>query len=271
MAYFLLLAVVGGWAWASLRHRPLAPYVIIFFSVVVPAVAVEVTTLRVLHLYEWHMKLLADQEADVMLGSLLIAALNPLLAVLYARYCAARPVLKAFCAAVSLGLVEILLVNTGHMVYRMWSPLLTMGLFFAYFLGVWRLALHVGGIPIWLHVLGFTMWVNILVDIPLQGMAWLWHFRVHIFGEMVRDNRLTSFLHNAVLLGPMVTFISLSPERVKVRRAIAALGILLLIEAIEIRIGFLVHDRWSLAWSAAKYAGIIAAVATYKRWIRSRH
>lgn len=268
MAYLLLLIGLGAWAIVALRDRTVMMHASTFFTCSLIAIPAELATLRFLNSYEWHMRLLADQEADVMVASIIIAWLNPLLGTLYARYCQPRPILKAFLSSIALGLIEILLVNTGFLVYHFWNPILTVVLFLAYFLVVWRISHIVTRIPSWLHLLGFTIWFSLMIDIPLQGICWLWQFQISFFGDTVRDNRLFSAIPNFMILTPCAIAISLAKPQRKLVWAIVAIAVLTLIEAAVVATGFLIYHQWSLGWSSVKYTVVILASIAYKRWIQ---
>lgn len=216
------------------------------------------------------MKLLLNPKDDMLLGSLVIAFLNPLAALLYARYCDVSPVLRASLAAVLLGVVEVGLEQTGYMTYWNWNPLFTMIAFFLYFMIVRQVVQRITAIPLWIHLHGMVLWSGLLLDILLQGILWRWSFNMVLFGDLVRDNRLLSMLVHSLLIFPFVTFISLRQVRSRLFWIGGATALLVTLEGMGRVTGFLVYDHWSLGWSALKYVGMLGMTSAYAHWLRAQ-
>jgi hypothetical protein len=200
-----MLAVLALWAYFALRDRPAAYYLSLFFACSLLTFMAEPAASLLLRLYRWRLGLFSDYRRDVIVGSLVIAfGLDPLLGVLFARYAATRPVLKALVIPLFLGGFEIWLEHHGYMHYTGWHSVFSVLAFVGYFLIVWRLTLREWPLPHWLHVLGFIVWQLNFSDAILQGRLELWHFHVRSWDW----ERLLSLMIRTLVVAPAGTWIA---------------------------------------------------------------
>lgn len=265
MPYLIMLVTLGIWAWLALRNRPVVYYLSMWFACSLMTAAAEPTVSRLLRLYRWRLLLESHYKHDVILASMVIAfCLDPLLGVLYSRYSATRPVLKAAVAALLLGCLEIWLHANGYISYRFWSPLFTMLAFFLYFLIVWRLSLRPWPISHGLHIYGFTIWMLYFFDVVLQGYFELWHFNVPDWDW----ERFFSISLHALIFAPMATLIAVRPVTRRWLWGAGALASLATVAFLLKALG-LVRFGWvGLTAVLIDYGIVMWLTVQYSHWVR---
>lgn len=265
--YLIFLAILGIWAWFALRDRPVAYYLSMWFACSLMTAAAEPTFSRLLRLYRWRLQLEPHLKHDVILASMVIAfCLDPLLGVLFARYAATRPVLKAVGAALLLGVFEVWLHAHGYMIYRAWSPILTVLAFCTYFLLVWRLTLRPWPISHGLHVYGFTIWMLYFWDVSLQGYLELWHFNVRWWDW----ERFLSVSLHALVFAPMATLIAVRPLTRRWLWGAGALGSLVAVAFLLKAVGLAEFGWPGLLAVLIDYSINMWLAVQYSQWLR-RH
>ncbi|HWI61464.1 MAG TPA: hypothetical protein VNT75_06490 [Symbiobacteriaceae bacterium] len=270
MIYPVLLILLMIWASFALRDRPLREYVAIYFACDLLTALAEPLFARFLQIYEAHMWLLPNARDDNQATFMVIGfGLDPLLGVIYARYCRKHPVAIALVAAVLLGALEWWLVVEGYMIYRQtWHPVFTVAAFFSLFLLTWRVSSGAWALPLWVHTYGLTLWLLVMSDMLLQGIAGLWNFRVHLTGDPWQDTRLISFVLITLVIGPLIAAIATAPIP---RRALWAAGATVVFFAAEgaaWSYGFMNYTGWTVGLSFLRWVVWVTVPLLYASWMR---
>lgn len=216
------------------------------------------------------MWLLPDRQADVAFTSVIVGLfLDPLLGVVYARYCRRHPVVIALVASMLLGALEWHMVLTGSMIYlRTWSPLIAVAFFFAFFLMICWVATHMPRLPVWADTYGVAAFWTYGTDLLLQGVLKLWVYEAFWFGDKWEDTRTLSDLIMSFALCPLVTAIAIAPLR---HRWVwtAATGVALwALELAAWRAGWIAMDGLTAGLEIIRRLALVSLVTLYARWIR---
>ena len=272
MIYPVLLAALAFWALVALRDRPLKIYVAIYFTCVLLTAVAESLLLRILEVYEWHMWLLPDPRDDLVVTGMLVGfGLDPLLGVLYARYCRRRPLLLALVGAALLFALEWWMVVEGYLIYlRAWHPLVTAAAFFGFFMVVWRIAAGAIRVPLWAHTLGLTLWLHLLSDMLLQGIAGLWTFPVNWSGDPWEENRVISVILHLLIISPLITVVAVAPTRNRALWGAGAALALFLAEGAAWSYGLLDYHGWSVGLSFTRWVVLVNVPVLYAWWMREK-
>lgn len=270
LPYLILMAGLVLGVLFLLPGHPIRPYARIFFVGGVLCICAEGMTGSLLGVYEAKAGLISDPDRDIMLAGFLISGvLHPLMAVIYARLAPARPLTLAVVASIGLGLLEVVFVRSGHLVYRMWHPAASTVFYFGFLTAIWYVHSHRWAVPIWVHVLGMAFWLVSTTSYLLQGILGLWQYPVVAHGNPVFGSQMASMLYATSIVTPIATLSSgLLSTRWPVLVQLAA-GTLALLgaQALSHATGWVLFIRWNLWMSAVLYAAELGAVALYARWI----
>jgi hypothetical protein len=258
------------WAAYALRDRPLREYVAIYFACNLLTAFAEPLFARFLRIYETHMWLLPSVRDDNQATFIVIGfGLDPLLGVLYARYCRKHPVVIALIAALLLGALEWWMVVTGYMFYlRIWHPLFTAAAYFGLFLLTWRISSGAWPLPLWVHTYGLTLWLLILSDMLLQGLAGLWIFRLHWTGDPWQDTRIASFVLISLIIGPLITAIATAPIPHRALWAAGAVAAFFAAEGAAWSYGLIEYTGWTVGLSFLRWLIWVGVPVLYAAWMR---
>lgn len=269
MIYLVLLVALMLWAVIALRDRPLREYVAIYFACVLLTAFAEPLFARFLQVYEIHMWLLPGRRDDNQATFMLIGlGLDPLLGVIYARYCKKHPVVIALVGAVLLGALEWWLVVEGYMFYlKTWHPTFTAAAYFGLFMLIWRISVGAWPLPLWVHTYGLTLWVAELSDMLLQAIAGLWIFRVPWSGDPWQVTRVISFVLIAAVVGPLITAIATVPIARRALWAAGATVVFFVAEGAAWSYGFVEYTGWTVGLSFLRWAAWVSVPVLYAGWM----
>lgn len=264
MPFLLLLLGFGAWAFLVVPRQNVRHYLGIYFLCCIGS-SIEAITLRGLHLYQWQANLVEDPHTDALIASVTVGAgLNPLIGVLYARYCQSYPVLKAILAACCLGLMEVGLIWAGNIRDVHWHPVFTVLAYLIFFAVVRWFAVR--RVPRWLHVYGVAVFLAYLIDTALARLLHLFHYSIPVSDDPFATSRLILITYCFVGVAPVVALVSLTERRKWLWGSLAVVDLLLL-EAAGVAGGIVVHDAWSLWLSIPRYTAVLALTDRYRRWL----
>lgn len=271
MIYLGLLVTLGIWALIAWRDRPVREVARIYFVCCMLTAISEPILIRLVRAYEMHLWLLPDRHADNALTSIVVGlCLDPLLGVVYARHCRRHPVVIALVTAMLLGALEWYMVLSGAIIYlRPWSPLITVGFFFGFFLLIWRVATHPQRIPLWAETYGAAAAWAYGTDLLLQGMLKLWEYDLIWFGDAWEDTRTVSDLLMTFAISPLATVVATAPLR---RRWIWVVATGVTLWALEMAAwitGWIAMERPVAAMEIFRRVALVTLATLYARWARA--
>lgn len=276
MLYSILIFVFFIWSiWAIRKahmswHTIIGIYVVTLFIVDLGDVSFDYW----FNFYDLPAKLLKNPASDHYLGIVFSdGILFPLLAIIFCSYSVRfnQPWLISIVSGVFLGILEVIFVKLGYMVYHNWNhwltPLISIGWFrvLAHFSN--RFLYHSKPIPYWFRLVCFTYviseWPGAIMG---SGVLLFYRWRLNIFNDITADDRLVAMTVATTMGVIAAIFLPKVKQQYKIL-VLSGQGLASALIVIWAQInGWMIYEYWNHFATFIRYVAPYTIVYLYDKW-----